>query len=202
MADENLDDKRLFGALARGGHTAEAALRHIYDRYAKRLFGLLRSRGFAGDESEEILQEAFLKLFKSADRVANISAPKAYLYRTVINCGNDLLRRKQRLADETSVDNEMLEGLANSDCASVDDSNDGFFDCLAVAYAKFEQESPERGLVIRLSVIEGMSGKEVAAAIGRSYGAMREFLSQTRKKFQALLVELCGEYVPSGGLNG
>lgn len=201
MSVETPDDRRLFEALASGGSAAEAALRQIYDRYAKRLFGLLRSKGFVAEEAEEILQEAFLKLFRNADRADSIEAPKAYIYRTVINCGNDLLRKKQRAADETNVDEKTLESYLHNEGASADDANDGFVDCLAAAYARFERQSPERGLVIRLAVIEGMSGKEVAATIGRSHGAMREFLSQTRKKFQELLVELCGDYVPNGVVN-
>ena len=189
------DENQLFQAIASGGAAAEAALRQIYDRYARRLFGLLRSKGYSTDEAEEILQEAFLKLFRSADQVATVDSPKAYLYQTVINCGYDLLRRKRRISGETPLNNEALVRFTERNEATDCDAYDGFLDCLSVAYARFEQEAPERGLVIRLAVIEGMSGSEVAAAIGRSYGASREFLSQTRKKFQALLLELCGDYV-------
>ncbi len=203
MADrDEPSDRQLFASLASGGKRAEAALQALYERYARKLFGLMRSKGYNPDECEEILQESFLKLYKGAKQVADVEAPRAYLYRIVINCGNDLLRRKQKSGGEVLTDDEAQLETGENDSNLGEDRFDGFFDCLASAYARFEREAPERGLVIRLAVIEGMSGAEVAAAIGRSYSAAREFLSQTRKKFQALLLDVCGDYVPSGWADG
>lgn len=190
MQADNDADLGHFAGLAAGGSAAERALESLYDEYARRLLGLLRSRGFMMEEAEEILQEAFLKLYQAGPTLADVEAPKAYLYRTAINCSTDFLRRKKKAELEIGVEPGQLDSMAEPPS-----EDDGFMDCLQGALEHFEDEAPERALAIRLAVIEGMTGQELADAIGRSYGATREFLSQTRKRFQALLQELCGDYL-------
>ena len=199
MADAS-DDKRLFEALAAGGSGAEQALRTLYDQYARRLLGLLRSKGFTLEEAEEIVQESFLKLYQAGAKLGDVDAPKAYLYRTVINCSADYLRRKQKSAAEVGVEPTELAAAADGGVSADAGEHHGFMDCFEAAYDHFESSAPERALAVRLAIIEGMDGRELAAAIGRSYGAAREFLSQTRKRFQALLQDMCGDYVAEVGI--
>ena len=193
-----IDDQSLFEALAVGGSRAETALRKLYDHYARRLLGLLRGKGFTLEEAEEIVQETFLKLYQAGEKLRDVSAPKAYLYRTAINCSADLLRRKQKSSAEIGVEPAALASAADDTVGAASQRYDGFMDCFESAYDQFESEAPDRALAIRLAVIEGMDGRELAEAIGRSYGAAREFLSQTRKRFQAMLESLCGDYVSEG----
>ncbi len=185
-------DLACFRALAAGGAGAERALTTLYDSYARRLLGLLRSKGFAMDEAEEIVQEAFLKLYQVRQNLDAVESPRAYLYRIVINCSTDFLRRKKKADPEIGVEPAELDAHAGAE------GDDGFIDCLEGALHQFESDAPERALAIRLAVIEGMTGKELAEALGRSYGAAREFLSQTRKRFQSLLEEVCSDYLPLG----
>ena len=191
MQADNAADLAHFASLAAGGAAAERALTALYDEYARRLLGLLRSKGFMIEEAEEILQEAFLKLYQARHKLADVETPKAYLYRTVLNCSTDFLRRKKKAEPEIGVEPDQLDSAA-----APQSEDEGFVDCLQGALVQFEAEAPERALAIRLAVIEGMTGQELADAIGRSYGAAREFLSQTRKRFQSLLQELCGDYLP------
>lgn len=197
MADPSTQDRELFGALAAGGKRAEQALKRLYDTYARRLLGLLRSKGYTMDEAEEIVQESFLKLFQSSAKLAEVDLPKAYLYRVVMNCATDYLRTKRKADPEIGVDPEELAQASDASSDTSDSQYDGFMDCFEAAFSQFEAAAPDRAVVIRLAVIEGMSGHELAEAIGRSYGAAREFLSQTRKRFQDLLTDKCGDYLPA-----
>ncbi len=196
MPAADVDDLALFAGLAAGGAQAERALASLYDEYARRLLGLLRSKGFTMEEAEDIVQEAFLKLYRAGKSLADVETPRAYLYRTVLNCSTDFLRRKKKAEPEMGVEPGELDAVADSPS-----EDEGFMDCLQGALGRFEAESPDRALAIRLAVIEGMTGQELADAIGRSYGAAREFLSQTRKRFQALLKELCADYIPEGAVS-
>ena len=159
---------------------------------------MLRGKGFALEEAEEIVQETFLKLYQSASNFRDVESPKAYVYRVVLNCANDFLRRQRKADPEVAVEPGEIERAA--DVREVTDSSafDGFMDCFEAAYSRFENDAPESAFVVRLAIVEGMSGKELAVAIGRSYGAAREFLSQTRKKFQALLSRMCSDYMSDG----
>ncbi len=195
--DSSIDLPALFTRIAAGGKDASFALKDLYDAYARRLLGLMRSKGFSLEEAEEIVQESFLKLYQAGSSLESVDSPKAYLYRIVHNASTDYLRRKKRSSAE--IGTEPAE-LAEAVDANVPDSGsyDGFVDCFEAAFGSFEEDAPDRAYVVRLAIIEGMSGQELADAIGRSYGAAREFLSQTRKKFQQLLESMCGDYLSEG----
>jgi RNA polymerase sigma-70 factor, ECF subfamily len=191
------EDRALFKALADGGPRSEKALKDLYDKYARRLLGLLRSKGYALQEAEDIVQDSFLKIYRTGTRLEEVDSPKAYLYRIVINCATDFLRRKAKAAPEVGVDPMELAAVADNATDIVGESFDGFMDCFEAAFDRFEADAPDRAIVVRLAIIEGMNGQELADAIGRSYGAAREFLSQTRKKFQQVLETMCGDYMPA-----
>ena len=123
MPAADIDDLSHFAALAAGGTRAERALTALYEEYARRLLGLLRSKGFQLEEAEEIVQEAFLKLYQVGCALSEVESPKAYLYRTVLNCSTDFLRRKKKAAPEMGVEPAELDAVADSASDS-----DGFID--------------------------------------------------------------------------
>jgi RNA polymerase sigma-70 factor, ECF subfamily len=73
-----------------------AALAELYDRHSRLLFGLivriLRDRA----ESEEILQEAFVRIWTRADAYdVRVGAPLAWMVRLTRNCAIDRLRARR-----------------------------------------------------------------------------------------------------------
>ena len=67
-------------------------------------------------------------------------------------------------------------------------------DCVQQALSLFAKEHSDRARVLSLAAIEGWDTKEVAAFIGRTLGATREYISQCRKYFSKYL-EPCQEYL-------
>jgi RNA polymerase sigma factor (sigma-70 family) len=177
----------LFGTLRSGGRDAPQALGTIHDICKRRLYASLRARGFTRDEANDIMQTAFLKLVERTETLEDIQNPLAFLYRVVSNCANDYLRSKQRRGSTTDIEE------ADEDEAP---TSDGFDDCLERAFAELEKAAPDRGLAVRLAA-EGFSGPDIAEALGRTYGAARELLSQARKQFETILFSLCSDYVPA-----
>ncbi len=189
----------VFRAIAGGGVDAENALAALHDAYARRLLGFVRSRGFTLEEAEDVVQESFLRMYRAGARLRDVESPRAYLYRTVQNCASDLLRQKRKAEKELAVEPDALVGLSEAKASREEDRYDGLGDCLDAAFTRFETEAPDRAFVIRLAVVEELNGREVAAALNRSYGAAREFLSQSRIRFRRLVSELCGEYLHAEG---
>ena len=56
-------------------------------------------------------------------------------------------------------------------------------------FASFTQAHPEHATVLRWVVEDGLDSSAVAALLGRSPGATREFISQCRKKARPYLAE-------------
>jgi RNA polymerase sigma-70 factor (ECF subfamily) len=73
-----------------------AALAELYDRHSRLVFGLvLRIIGDRG-EAEEILQEAFVRVWTRADRYeAQMGGPLPWIVRVARNCAIDRLRARR-----------------------------------------------------------------------------------------------------------
>jgi RNA polymerase sigma-70 factor (ECF subfamily) len=100
------------GLLQRIAARDTAALAELYDRHSRLVFGLvLRIIGDRG-EAEEILQEAFVRVWTRADRYeAQMGGPLPWIVRVARNCAIDRLRaRRVRAAVHTpAVDGAAVE---------------------------------------------------------------------------------------------
>ena len=84
------------GLLQRIAARDTAALAELYDRYSRLLFGLiLRILGDRG-EAEEILQEAFVRVWtRAATYDARMGGPLPWVVRVARNCAIDRLRARR-----------------------------------------------------------------------------------------------------------
>lgn len=85
--------------------------------YAEHALGLVRlAMVMTGDRgaAEDIVQDAFLGLYRRWDRLSDITAPLAYLRVSVVNGCRTALRRKSRLGlwPRTGADDDTLDELA------------------------------------------------------------------------------------------
>jgi RNA polymerase sigma-70 factor (ECF subfamily) len=91
-----------------------AALAELYDRHGRLLFGLvLRVIGDRA-EAEEILQEAFVRVWTRAETYdAQMGGPLSWLVRVARNCAIDRLRARRVRADigAPAVDRAVAEEL-------------------------------------------------------------------------------------------
>jgi len=56
------------------------ALAHVYDAYARRLYGYLRSLGASRASAEDVLQDVFLRLVRKRPAPASVKSLRAYLF--------------------------------------------------------------------------------------------------------------------------
>ena len=103
------------GLLQRIAARDTAALAELYDRHNRLLFGLVlrivRDRG----EAEEILQEAFVRVWTRAERYdARIGGPLPWIVRVARNCAIDRLRarRVRATVDTPAIDLAAVEATA------------------------------------------------------------------------------------------
>jgi RNA polymerase sigma-70 factor (ECF subfamily) len=78
-----------------------------HERLFRALWLMTRNR----DEAEEVMQDAFLRLWQRWDRVGNGPDPTAYLYRTAMNLWRSRLRRAavavRKVVHQIQRDDEM-----------------------------------------------------------------------------------------------
>ena len=153
-----------------------AALAELYDRHSRLLFGLIlrivRDRG----EAEEILQEAFVRVWTRAERYdAQIGGPLPWIVRVARNCAIDRLRaRRVRAAVDTpAMDLAAVEasaadtGIQTPEAAVLDSERRR---TLTGALADLPAD---RRQLIEAAFFEGYTHSELAQRFGLPLGTVK-----------------------------
>ena len=163
----------------------QEALKEIFDKYHERVYriayGVVRQR----EESLDIVQEVFIKLFRSINNFKGRSHFYTYLYRMVMNTAIDHARKagKQFIS---SLDEE----------GSFEPSDNVEKGPERVLLQKELEERvklamdrlpPEQKAALIFRDVEGLSYQEMAEAMGCSIGTVMSRLHYGRKRIQELL---------------
>lgn len=119
MSEDFLDDKELISGYLEGRNEY---LEILIQRYLKLIYNFIYAR--VGDESvaEDLVQETFVKVWRSFKTFDNTKSFKTWLFRIAKNTLIDWLRKQKRLAtislDESSSFEEKIENLNHLDYLS------------------------------------------------------------------------------------
>lgn len=196
-----MDDTTCLAQIRRGGRAAQRGVAALYERYTPRfLRHFTRHYGFSPEEAEDIVQDAFVNFVRASKTAREVTAVNAWLWRIAMNCANDALRRQRATRSVTTHD--TLEALQEErDIAEHTAVSQGslpepeLVDCVRRAFQDFAAAHPERAQALILVAFEGWTAQELAAYLGRTYGATREYVSQCRTHLRPYLVRRCGDYV-------
>ncbi len=153
------------------------AQRELYDKYKDAMFTL--AYRITGDfaKAEDVLQDAFVKVFKNLHAFRRESTLGAWIKTIVIRTAYGLLRKEKVKFDD-------IEDL----------SLDSFFEQITVLDTEYLEKAimslPEgyRAIFVLIE-IEGYSHKEVAEKLNISVGTSKSQLFHAKKKLRAMLEE-------------
>ena len=173
----------------------EEALPHLdaVYRFALRLSG-------AADQAEDLVQETFLRAFRSWDQYTRGTAAKSWLF-TI--CRNVFLRRRERVLrhDEIVEQSVGREGPGPSPVNPVwvsvmgVDPEGAFFDSIVddrIVGAINELPEEYRTAVV-LSDVEGLPYAEIAELMGVPVGTVKSRLFRGRRQLQKVLYDYAVE---------
>ena len=172
----------------------QEALKEIFDKYHKKVYriayGVVRQR----EEALDIVQEVFIKLFRSIKNFKGRSHFFTYLYRMVMNTAIDHARRMGKqpfssLDEEGSFQpsDEVEKGPERTLLHKELEER--------LNWAMDKLPAEQRATLI-FREVEGLSYQEMAEAMGCSIGTVMSRLHYGRKRMQELLkdyVELLGQ---------
>ncbi|QYM80446.1 sigma-70 family RNA polymerase sigma factor [Horticoccus luteus] len=124
----------------------------------------LQSRFGAGSDVDDIVQEAYMRLWRARQN-GKVSAPKAFFFAIARNIALDLARHEQIA---------RMDSLAEIDCLSVSDGSEAIPESVArnqelALLTEAIQSLPERCReVFTLRKLYGLSQKEIATRLGIS----------------------------------
>lgn len=144
--------------------------KYLYDNYYSSLCNF-SSRFFKQKaNSEDVVQDVFLKLWKSNARFNSIKALTSYLYLSVKNASLNAIRNDSKLSDIDISNNSDVQSLRIED-KSIEQTLIEEEYCRQI-YNAIGKLSVERKNVILLSM-EGLANKEVAEKAGISINTVK-----------------------------
>ena len=188
MSSAEVTDEQLMG---RAAHGDAAALEELYDRYAATVMGL--ARRIVSDQAlaEEVVQETFWRVWRSADSFqAQRGAFAGWLFGIARNLAIDSCRRR------SARPQPMLD---HDDNPAIEQTPDLVVDVAESAWTAIKHQQvraalaelpPDQRRVIELAYFGGLTRQEIAAATGEPLGTIhtraRLALKKLRETLQAL----------------
>ena len=182
-ADE-LPDERLMARL--DGPEVEAAIAVLYDRYSRTVFGV--GLKILGDRSmaEELVQEVFLKVWRSSGTFdPSRGSFSTWLYKVTRSAALDLYRKRARRVSRVSNGEAQI--------ATVRDPSDGPQEIVDDSWLSWRVSRALEALdaahreVIELAYFGGLSQREISLRTGIPLGTVK---SRTARAFKRLRKEL------------
>jgi|SRR5215203_38813 RNA polymerase sigma-70 factor, ECF subfamily len=169
-----------------GGPEVEAALSALYDRYARTVYGvglkILGNRSLA----EDLVQEVFLKVWRSADTFdSSRGSFSTWLYRVTRSCALDLYRKRASRVRQVP-DGAPHIAAARDSSAGPQEVVDESWLSWRVSRALEALDAPRRE-VIELAYFGGLSQREVSERTGVPLGTVK---TRTASAFRRLRREL------------
>lgn len=170
-------DATLIALLDRIAQQDHAALKALYEQCASKLYGLALRVVPNRDWAEDVLQEAFLTIWRSAgDYRPSLSPPMAWLGLVVRSRGLDMLRR--RAADRSHLTQELDDVLADTlegDSASPLDTAQASEQAWALHQCLVQLEKRQRE-VVSLAYVRDLSHSELATQLQLPLGTVKTWI--------------------------
>ena len=182
-------DDDLILALAASVAERDRALGLLFERYAARFSAYLARRGVASADLEDLVQDIFLRLLQRAPGFKAQGQGRAWIWRVAHSTWVDAVKKQRptEMALPLAALDESTVGVCDYFGSRID-----FQQCVQAQLGRFVRDYPEAGQVVLWAAVDGLATSELGELIGRSVGATREFLSQSRKRLWRYL-EACRE---------
>ncbi len=188
-----VDPNESLRLIAMGGKVAEQGMEQLFKLYASRIKAFFRRHRMSDEEAADLLQETFIKVYRSADKFQGNAKVSTWIWTIARNCMLDYLRAKKphESLDDLLEEGDSVEALV----AQQENTDQGHIqDCVQRGFFAFAKSFPERAHAMRLAAFEGWDMEELAQFLSRTPAATREYISQCRKKLSPFL-EHCRDWL-------
>lgn len=169
----------------RVGQRDEAAMRALYERCSSRLFGLAMRVVRQREWAEDVLQEAFVTIWRSAPNYREtLSPPMAWMGLIVRSRALDLLRRRKAdRAQLTQEFDEVMEQTTESDAANPMDMAEASEQAWALHQCLAQLDGKQRE-VVSLAYLRDLSHSELAEQLRLPLGTVKTWIRRGIEKLR------------------
>jgi RNA polymerase sigma-70 factor (ECF subfamily) len=171
-----------------GVHPSTRTIESMVQLHGNRIYQLAFHFTGSTADAEDVVQEVFLKLFRTWGQLGARRNLNAWIYRVVSNASVDLLRSRQaRRRREGAVDSERLAEVpsrrkADRPEARLDGSE--LNDRIVMA---LDSLSPQEAVALILFDREGLKAREIAGILDVAEATVRGYVSEARQKVKESL---------------
>lgn len=173
-----MTEEQLIANLRKG---RSAALSEIYDLYAQELLVFCFSYTKSKQDAEEVVQDAFLRLWEMRSSIRSDHSLKSLLFRIAKNRVIDLFRGN---VNSKIFADYLVFQQSGSDRESEDMDYDGYRTLVEKVLKKLP---PSQREIVRLSDFEGLDNEQIAQKLHLADKTVRNQLSSGNQLFYKLL---------------
>ncbi len=184
MPQTETDDRELISQL-QDESTKRSAFSKVVTIYQKRLYWQIRKMGISHDDTDDILQNAFIKAWTNIDKFRGESSIMTWLYRIATNEAIDFLNSAH---ERHSAQNTDL-----NDVLATEIHNDVYFDG-DEAQRKLQNailQLPEKQrLVFNMRYYDELPYSQMSEILGTSEGALKASYHHAVKKIEEFVLSV------------
>ena len=164
---------------------SRSAQKKLYERYSPEAYGIIKRMIYNNDTlADEILNEAFFKIFRDLEKYSFQGAFEGWIRRIVVNTTADHLRKyikdephREVVAEDAYIYNESVENLSHKEILKI------------IATLPDVQRN-----VFNLFVFEDYSHKEIAELLNINQNNCRWYLNDARRRLKEKISALTDNF--------
>jgi len=161
--------------------TNDESFEAIFTRYYPLIYQLAYHCTGQRDEAEDIVQEAFLRYYRTPPQATTEGEQRAWLCRVATNLGLNALRARQR---RTHHEEQASQQYTSGDTTSPDPEQQVLASEQAAFIRSILAELPERQQTYLLLRSIGLSYAEIAQATGVAPASVGSLLARAEREFR------------------
>ncbi len=177
----NTSEKDLIDNL-RNTEKSHAAFRELLSLYKERLYWQIRNIVKDHDDTDDVLQNTFIKIFKNIHQFKGDSQLFSWMYRIATNEALNFLNQKARKLKVTSE--ELQENIVNNLESDVYFEGDEIQLKLQKAITRLPEKQQQ---VFNMKYFQELKYKEISDILGTSEGALKASYHIAAKKIEEFL---------------
>jgi len=184
MAQTEIDDKTLILQL-QDEQTLRAAFSNVVNLYQKRLYWQIRKMGISHDDTDDILQNSFIKAWTNIDKFRGESSIMTWLYRIATNEALDFLSsaHQRHSAQNTDLNDVLATEIHNDIYFNGDEAQKKLQDAIL--------KLPEKQrLVFNLRYYDEMPYSQMSEILGTTEGALKASYHHAVKKIEEFVLSV------------
>ena len=157
---------------------SRAAQKKLYQKYFGKMSGVALRYTRSKEDAYEVLNDAFMQVFKSLDNYRGEEQLSGWIYRIVQNTAFGYARKNYKIK-EVKAELKPTDATVSNDALS----NIG----LTVIYDNIQKLPDAQRTVLSMYILDGLKHREIAEQLSISVGTSKWYLSTARTQLQELL---------------